>query len=271
MISITVSSNQSHGETDNTLNKIDKENFNDPLSQKILKNIEIAKKQIADKIESDKKRKEQQKIITEQKKLALNNLNLELEKMGKKYEEFTPVNAFKKFVLGVNSTHHAIYWDQFEYLNTKIMLAKDARDTVLKNGGTYRDAMTEYHKYAKMSKVEMVNVIKDLNIKHKFTTSDIQTPFDGNAKLPRFEDDLKAPCYGCISEKMKVKVGSSETKVVPVEKPAENAKTSQMKILKEKLTSIQKEFLDSKDRAEQKTMVQEMNEVIKQIQDLSKS
>jgi len=270
MISITVSSSQSYAETDNTFNKIEGNNIkDDPIYKKILKNIEISKKQIADITESAKQKKEQQKIIDEQRKSAQNSLNLELERIGKQYEAFTPVNAFKKFVSGVNATHQEIYWDQFQYFNTKITLAKDARDIVLKNGGTYREAMTEYNKYAKMSRVEMINVIKDLNIKHNFASKDTQAYFDANAKLPRFEDDLKAPCYGCTSNISKVK--STETKIVSVEKPVENMKTSQMKNLKEKLTNIQKEFLGSKDKTKQKMMVQEMNEVIKQIQELSHS
>jgi hypothetical protein len=272
MLSMTISSHQSYAQTDNTLNKIEGDKIkDDPISKKILKNIEIAKKQIVDINESAKQKKEQQKIINEKRKLSQTNLNLELEKIGKKYEEFTPVNAFKKFVLGVNATHQEIYWDQFHYLNTKITLAKDARDIVLKNGGTYREAMTEYNKYAKMSRVEMVSVIKNLNIKHNFADKDIQTNFDADAKLPRFEDDLKAPCYGCKSNISNVKLDTAKTKIVTVEKPVESLKTNQMKILKEKLTNIQKEFLGSTDRAKQKMMVQEMNNVIKQIQDLSKS
>ena len=272
MISITISSNQSYAETDNTFNKIDGNDIkNNPISEKILKNIEIAKKQIADITESTKQKKEQQKIINEKRKISQNSLNLELERLGKKYEEFTPVNAFKKFVLGVNATHQEIYWDQFQYLHTKIMIAKDARDIVLKNGGTYREAMTEFNKYAKMSKVEMINVIKDLNIKHSFTNKATQTYFGADGKLPRFEDDLKSPCYGCTTVTSKAKIDSTEIKNTPTEKSAMNLKTSQTKSLKEKLTSIQKEFLDSKDRAKQKTMIQEMNDVIKQIQELSHS
>jgi hypothetical protein len=268
MISIIASSSQSYAETDTTFNKIDGNNIkDDPIYKKILKNIEISKKQIADITEGVKQKKEQQKIIDEKRKSAQNSLNLELERIGKQYEAFTPVNAFKKFVSGVNATHQEIYWDQFQYFNTKITLAKEARDIVLKNGGTYREAMTEYHKYAKMSKVEMINVIKDLNIKHNFASKDTQAYFDANAKLPRFEDDLKAPCYGCTSSISKIK--SSETKIANPEKPSEN--TNQLKNLKEKLTNIQKEFLSSKDKTKQKMMVQEMNEVIKQIQELSHS
>jgi len=270
MISVTISSSQSYAETDNTFNKIEGNNIkDDPIYKKILKNIEISKKQIADITESAKQKKEQQKIIVEKRKSAQNSLNLELERIGKQYEAFTPVNAFKKFVSGVNATHQEIYWDQFQYFNTKITLAKEARDIVLKNGGTYREAMSEYNKYAKMSRVEMINVIKDLNIKHNFANKDTQAYFDANAKLPRFEDDLKAPCYGCTSNISKVK--SIETKIVNLEKPVENTNTSKMKNLKEQLTNMQKEFLGSKDKTKQKMMVQEMNEVIKQIQELSHS
>ncbi len=272
MISITVSSSQSYAETDTTFNKIEGNNIkDDPIYQKILKNIEISKKQIADITESVKQKKEQQKIIDEKRKSAQNSLNLELERIGKQYEAFTPINAFKKFVSGVNATHQEIYLDQFQYLNTKITLAKEARDSVLKNGGSYSEAMKEFNNYAKMSKVEMINVITNLNIKHNFADKETQTNFDANGKLPRFEDDLQAPCYGCISTISKVKISSEETKMSIEKKPVETIKTDQKKMLKEKLTNIQKEFLSSKDKTKQKMMVQEMNEVIKQIQELSHS
>jgi len=55
MLSMTISSHQSYAQTDNTLNTIEGDKIkDDPISKKILKNIEIAKKQIADITESAK-------------------------------------------------------------------------------------------------------------------------------------------------------------------------------------------------------------------------
>ncbi|MGI0056255.1 MAG: hypothetical protein ACREAK_02640, partial [Nitrosarchaeum sp.] len=210
---------------------------------------------------------EHQKFINEQRKSAQTNLKEKLSQMEKKYEEFTPRNAFAKYVTRVNATHQGIYWDQFEYLNTKITLAKDARDTILEKNGTYVDAMKEYFKYAKMTKIELLNLIKDLNIKYNFTDKETQSYFDANGKLPRFEDDLNAPCYGCKSNISKVKLGSMETIPITAEKTKPILQAEQITNLKDKLSSLQKEFVNSKDINKQKTIVHEMNAVTKQIQE----
>ena len=48
-----------------------------------------------------------------------------------------------------------------------------------------------------MPRVEMINVIEGLNVKYGFADQNIQDNFDANGKLPRFENDDNAPCYGC--------------------------------------------------------------------------
>ncbi|QLH11103.1 hypothetical protein [Nitrosarchaeum sp. AC2] len=272
MITVSISSSQSYAETDTKFTKIQGNDLeNNPITKNILKNIEIARKQFAAIKEKEQKENEYQKHINEQRIAAQASLDQAVTRMNDAYEEFTPRNAFAKYVSGFNATHQAIYWDQFDYLNAKITLAKDARDTVLKNGGTYFDAMKEYSKYAKMTKVEMLNVIKDLNIKHNFTDKKTQSYFDANGKLPRVENDLNAPCYNCKATITKVKASATETTSITAEKLKPISQSDQIVNLKNKLSEIQKDFVSSKNIIEQKKMVQDMNNILKQIQESGNS
>ncbi|EGG42468.1 Hypothetical protein Nlim_0649 [Candidatus Nitrosarchaeum limnium SFB1] len=272
MISISISSSQSYGETNKSFTKIDSNDINNnPITKNILKNIEIARKEYATMIQKEKEKDEHQKFIDSQRKAAQASLEEELSRMNTTYEEFTPRNAFAKYVSGVNSTYQGIYWDQFEYLNSKVTLANEAKNTVLDNGGTYFEAMKEYTTYATMPKIEMLNVIKDLNIKHSFTDKNTQSYFDANGKLPRFEDDLNSPCYGCEASISKIKASNKQIIPISIEKTKPITQSEQITSLKNKLSALQKDFVNSKDIIKQKITAYEMNSVVKQIQEFKDS
>lgn len=262
IILMSVTATDAFAQTD--FNKVEgKDNIkNNPISQDILNKIENTKKEFQQQKELEQQRKEQQRLINEQRQLAKESLNEELQRMDRAYEEFTPRNAFAKYISDLNSDHHGIFWDQFNYLQAKVTLAKDARDSVLENGGSYVDAMKQYVKYAKMTKTEMINIVQTLNVKHNFAQDDIQSHFDAKGKLPRYENDLDAPCYGCSNEISKVKQSGQTIQVQPDSfKPEPNM----VDILRDKLSDLQNKFLSSQDVVAQKTLVSDMNEIVKQI------
>jgi hypothetical protein len=180
-----------------------------PTAIQILQNIELAKKRLAEMQNVEKQKTEREKFIDEQRRIAKELLEKDLNRMNKDYEDFTPKNAFARFVSGFNSTHHAIYWDQFEYLNQKIKIATQAKESVLANGGSYVEAQAEFIKYASMPRVEMISFVSDLNIKYGFTDDALQQYFDENGKLPRYENDDVAVCYACDKYEQ-IKVGMLE-------------------------------------------------------------
>lgn len=239
---------------------------NNPVYQDILEKIEFSKQQYLKSLEKNTIRDEQQKFIDAQRTASQELLKQELQRMEKNYEEFTPRNAFAKYVSNLNTTNHDIFWDQFDYLQAKISLAKDARDSVLSQGGTYFDAMKKYVEFAKMPKIEMQNIVRELNIKHNLAQSNIQSNFDVNGKLPRYENDLESPCYGCTANISKVQINSEQS--VPLKRIVLDQKPSTISDLRESLSELQNKFLDSKNVIEQKKMVFEMNKIIKNIQEL---
>jgi len=170
-----------------------------PTAIQILKNIEIAKQRLAEMQNGQIQKTAQQKFIDEQRKLAQAALEKDLARMNNEYVDFTPSNSFSRFVSGLNATHQAFYWDQFNYMNEKLKIANQAKQTIIQNGGSYAQAQAEFVKYASMQRTEMIEFVTDLNIKYGFTDEGLQSYFDENGKLPRYNDneDYVPVCYGC--------------------------------------------------------------------------
>jgi len=156
----------------------------------MLERIELSKKILADLREGKNLEKtEEQKFIDEQRRISKQKLQDQLDRMNKDYEPFTPRNAFAGYLTGVNATHHGIYWDQFNYMYEKVKIAKAAHQAVIDQGGTYLEAFQEYVKYASMTRVEMIKLNQELNIKYGFADAVIQKDFDKFGKLPRINDE----------------------------------------------------------------------------------
>lgn len=168
-----------------------------PAAAQILKSIELSKKILAELQSGKKIQTEHEKFVEEQRALAKAELEKDLSSFKKKYVDYTPKNAFSSFVNRVNSTYAPIYWDQFNFMNEKIRIATQAKEAVLNNGGTYFEAQKEYIKYASLPRTEMIRFVTDLNVKYGFTDEGLQSYFDDNGKLPRYEEDGAAICYGC--------------------------------------------------------------------------
>ena len=246
---------------------------NNPLADMILKNIEIANKRLQQAQDAEKERAEYQQFIDEQRRIAQAELEKDLASMNKKYEDFTPRNAFASFVSGFNSTHHGIYWDQFDYLDAKVQQANNAKNEVLSKGGSYSDAMKQYVKYASMTRTEMIKTVSELNIKHGFTDTELESHFDKNGKLPRYENDDYTPkCFGCERyEKIKQQIlEESNTSISNQQTPDISKINNEMEIqkLQNNLDKLKKEFLDEDNLKRQKQIINSMNQIVDKLQAL---
>jgi len=226
---------------------------NNPLAIKIIMEMEAQKLQYKQQQEQQEEQKIQQDTLEEQRKIASVSLQKDLESMEKKYEYYTPENAFARFVSSLDPTLQPIYWDQFQYMSAKVNLAKAARDSVLESGGSFYEAQQEYFKYASMPRIEMINLIEDLNVKYGFAKQNIQDNFDANGKLPRFENDDDAPCYGCEDQNISSSFDDTKNKI---------------QSLKNRLTDLREQFLDEDRFGQKKMLVQSMNEVVQELKHL---
>jgi hypothetical protein len=168
--------------------KVSEKLKNNPLIMKVLKNIEISKKKIAEMQKKQLAIDEHTKLIQKQRKIAQENFENALARMNENMADLTPRASFAKFLQGVNETHHDVFWGQFSYQEQKTKLARDAMNSVLKNGGSYADAKQTYYKVASMPRAEIIQLVKELNIQHGFTTAEMQKYFDKSGKLPRTEN-----------------------------------------------------------------------------------
>jgi hypothetical protein len=246
---------------------------NNSFADMILKNIETANQRLKAMQDAERERTEHQKFIDEQRRIAQADLEKDLASMNKKYEDFTPRNAFASFVSGFNSTHHGIYWDQFDYLDAKIQQANKAKNKVLSNGGSYADAMKQYVKHAATTRAEMIKTVSDLNVKHGFTDTELSSHFDKNGKLPRYENDDYTPkCFGCEKyEKIKQQIVLKSKNTGTAEKTPDITKIdNQMEIqkLQSKLENLKKEFLSEDDLKRQKQLINSMNQIVEKLQSL---
>ena len=171
---------------------------NNLVAQQILQKIEESKRIMAELLEGKPILTEQQKLVEEQRRIVKERLDADLKRMDKDFESYTPRNSFAKFVSSVDPIFHALYWDQFNYMDEKIKIARMAKQIALADGATYEEAQAEYIKYASLTRVEMVKLVQDLNVKHGFADERMQKIFDEYGKLSRYENDKdEAVCYGC--------------------------------------------------------------------------
>jgi hypothetical protein len=246
-----------------------------PLAMKIIAEMEAQKlryKQLSDETLPKSIPTREQILIEENRKISQEMLQEDLKSMEKKYIDFTPKNAFEKFVSKLNSTYHGIFWDQFDYLNAKVQLAIAAKNLVLENGGSFYEAQREYFKYASMPRLEMINYIQELNVRYGFADEDIQSNFDPNGKLPRFENDGDAPCYGCEnleSADTSNNQSNNNNKVTKVITNVEIDPKAEIKFLQEKLSNLRQAFLESDNVKEKKFLVDSLNDTVKKIQELT--
>ena len=122
-----------------------------------------------------------------------------------------------------------------------------------------------------MPRLEMISYIQELNVKYGFADEDIQSNFDPNGKLPRFEDDKDAPCYGCenIASDDSNSQSNDQNEVTSLSTNVKIDPKAEIKFLQEKLSDLRQEFLNSNDIEEKKFLVNSLNDTVKEIQDLT--
>lgn len=177
-------------DTENNFITVTNDNIkNDPILAKILENIEKSRKEFSD----IQKKTNQEIMLDEKRDIAKNMLEQELKQMFKDNEEFTPLKAFNKFLKKVSDDDtKTIFQGLFDYQQEKVNSARNAMQDVFRNGGTLQDARNAYHEAAKIPRADMIQLVKELNIKAGFSEIGIQEHFDDKGKLPRFDDEQES-------------------------------------------------------------------------------
>ncbi len=143
--------------------------LNDPLAAKILENIEISKQRIAQLENPQIYKTDHEKFVDLQREMSKQRLQEDLDRMNKKYEDFTPRAAFAKYVAKKPAALHDLYWELFEYMYHKVTFAREARDKILEQGGSYKEAQQVFIQIASITKAERIWKVQQVNEKYGLT------------------------------------------------------------------------------------------------------
>jgi hypothetical protein len=157
----------------------------DPIASRILKNVEIAKKQQAEQDAKIKQIEEEKKFQQSQQALANQQLQFDLGSWFAQFNPFTPRNAYAAFVSQINQTVQVIFWGQFNFTEQKTNEGLAAKNQVLQNGGSNDQARNAFIQNATTSRSEISKVNNDLNVKYGNASKDVQSKFDKYGNLPR--------------------------------------------------------------------------------------
>lgn len=157
----------------------------DPIASKILKNIEIAQQKQIEQERKIKEIEEQKKFLDEQRVLANQNLQIDLQAWIAQFDPFTPRNAYASFVAQVNETLQNVFWGQFNFTEQKSNDGLAAKYQIIQNGGSKDAARKAFIQKATTPRNEIIKVNSDLNVKYGFADKDTQSKFNEYGKLPR--------------------------------------------------------------------------------------
>ncbi len=139
----------------------------------------------------EKKRQElqaQQIQIQQQREVAYSNLITDLAKLDLETLPNTPRNAFAAFLSTMDESVHAIYWSQFELTEKISQEAHQAKIKALQSGMSSPDAMKVFQKKAAISRAQLIEHNKNIQIQQGIADKSVQDQFDKYGKLPRIED-----------------------------------------------------------------------------------
>lgn len=178
----------------------------DPMAQMILEKIEQTKKWIAELEQKNYEQLADQRELEVKRQQALESLNRDYNAWMELWEEYSPRNSFERFVEKKPEFVQGIFWDQFEFHDSKVQAGRDAYDEVLINKGTVEEARQAYLKAAETKYIELISENSKINVKHNraiyeqqllFTPQGqfIETPTTGEELRKYFEDYRTNPEY----------------------------------------------------------------------------
>ena len=158
---------------------------NDPAMMKVLYNIELFKQRYAALQQKQTLLDQQQQFIEQQRKIANSYLQADLNSMNNDNLN-TPKIAYASFVNHVNNSTQNLFWDQFGYMQNKVLKAKLAMNQVLQNGGSREEALQAYYNAAATHETDLVDINKQLNVKYHLADKNTQDLFNKYGNVQKY-------------------------------------------------------------------------------------
>jgi len=157
---------------------------NNPFAMKIITEMEAQK--LRYKQQQEQSRVQQEQVNVQQTELEKNRIITKqrlaerVQDLIDKTKEYTPQASFARFVEKKPEYTHAVFWGMFDYMQGKVDTARAAMKV--------KEARDAYFEHASTKRVQLIQVVKDLNIQHGLADKSVQDTFDEYGKLPRFND-----------------------------------------------------------------------------------
>ncbi len=159
-----------------------------PLAMKILAEMESQKMKYKQNMLEKRQPLQptsQQIEVEKQREVAKERLSERLDAFVLKYQDKMPKAAFAKFVEKKPQYVHSVFWGMFDYMQGKVSDARSAMKQVLDNGGSLKEARDAYFSHASTQRIQLIQVVQDLNVEHGLADKSVQDTFDVKGKLPR--------------------------------------------------------------------------------------
>ena len=156
---------------------------NNPVAQDILKKIEQAKKMIEELKQKEYEKNQAQENLEKMRDMSIKRLTQDLDEWEKLWEKYSSRNVFDSFVSQKPDYVQGVFWDQFEFKEQKVKAGQTAMNHVLENGGTMQDAKNAYHKAASTSKIELIEMNSQFNVKHNLADYAEQQVFNSMGQI----------------------------------------------------------------------------------------
>jgi len=170
--------------------KASKQLQKNPFAMKILAEMEAQKlrhKQLMHGNSQPIQLTSKQIEVEENRVIAQERLSERLDAFLLKYQDKMSKAAFAKFVEKKPDYIHGVFWGMFDYMQGKVDSARGAMKQVLDNGGSLAEARDAYFAHAQTKRVQLIQVVEDLNVQHGLAERAVQDTFDELGKLPRSE------------------------------------------------------------------------------------
>jgi trimeric autotransporter adhesin len=157
---------------------------NNPMAAKILQEIEISKRQVANILGNQTAAKLDEQLVLQQRQAAASQLKQDLNTLVNASISTTPDVAYANFLTTVNDNRtHPVFQDEFNFMKQRVAVANTAMQSVLNNGGSLGQALESFYKYATINHVQMVSLNNELNVAYGLADSQIQSCFDSKGHL----------------------------------------------------------------------------------------
>lgn len=157
---------------------------NNPMAMKILQEIQVSKRQVANIIGNETAAKLDQQLVLQQRQVAASQLKQDLTTLAAASASTSSNVAYANFLTTVNDNRtYPVFQDEFNFMKQRVTVANTAMQSVLNSGGSLGQALATFNKYATINHVQMVSLNNELNVEYGLADSRTQSCFDNTGQL----------------------------------------------------------------------------------------